>query len=353
MTIRVDSWIVDRTRLASLLARFPDLTALVVGDFFLDKYLLIDRRLAEVSLETGLEAHQVAEVHCSPGAAGTVTNNLRALGVGVIALGVLGDDGEGYELRRALRAIGADTSLLVEHGVRFTPTYTKPMLREVDGAAHELSRLDIKNRATLPADVEDAIIARLRAALPHVQAVVIADQVPEGNCGVITDRVRAELCAQAPAHPDKVFAADSRERIGLFQDVILKANAREVVRAVQPEGDATDRKVIEACGLALAARARKPIVVTLGAQGILLFDGGVEHVPTRPASGPIDPVGAGDSVMAGLVSALCAGASLREAALVGNLVASVTIRQIGTTGVASPQQVLNEFDRHADYEHFH
>jgi len=335
----------DRTRLASLLARFPDLTALVVGDFFLDKYLLIDRQIVEASLETGLEAHQVAEVRCSPGAAGTVANNLRALGVGVIALGALGDDGEGYELRRALRAIGADASLLLERADRFTPTYTKPMLREAGGAARELSRLDIKNRTPLPADAEGAIIARLREALPRVQGVVIADQVSEDNCGVITDRVRVELCAQARAHPDKVFAADSRERIGLFQDVILKANAREVVRAVQPGGDATDRKVIEACGLALAARARKPIAVTLGAEGILLFDGNrVEHVPARPASGPIDPVGAGDSVMAGLVSSLSAGASLREAALVGNLVASVTIRQIGTTGVASPEQVLNEFD---------
>ena len=340
----------DRNRLVSLLARFPDLTALVVGDFFLDKYLLIDQRLAEVSLETGLEAHQVVEVRCSPGAAGTLTNNLRALGVGVIALGAVGDDGEGYELRRALRAIGADTSLLIERGDRCTPTYTKPMLREAGGAARELSRLDIKNRATLPADAEDAIIARLRQTLQRVQAIVILDQVPEENCGVITDRVRVELCAQARAHPDKVFAADSRERIGAFRDVILKANAREVVRAVQPESDATDRKALEGCGLALAACARKPIVVTIGAEGVLLFDGGVEHVPTRPARGPIDPVGAGDSVMAGLVSALCAGASLREAAIVGNLVASVTIRQIGTTGVASPEQVLREFDLLADYK---
>ncbi|MBM2849896.1 MAG: Carbohydrate kinase [Anaerolineales bacterium] len=337
----------DRSRLESLLRRFPALTVLVVGDFFLDKYLLINPQLAEISLETGLEAHQVVEVRCNPGAAGTVTANLRALGVNVLALGVIGDDGESYELKRALRAISVDASLLIECADRFTPTYTKPMRPAASrgGEWQELNRLDIKNRMPLPAKVEDAIITHLREALPGVQGAVIADQVSEADCGVITGRVRAELCALARLYPHKAFAADSRERIGLYQDVILKCNAREAVRAVLPAGDPTDRRVIETCGTALATRARRPVFVTLGAEGIWLFDeSGGERVPTRPAAGPIDPVGAGDSVMAGLVSALCAGASPREAAIVGNLAASVTIEQIGTTGTASPTQVLRQFE---------
>ena len=70
---------------------------------------------------------------------------------------------------------------------------------------------------------------------------------------------------------------------------------------------------------------------------------GVEHVPAVPVSGEIDIVGAGDSVMAGIVSALCGGATPAEAALVGNLVASITIQQIGTTGTASREQVRQRF----------
>jgi sugar/nucleoside kinase (ribokinase family) len=62
-------------------------------------------------------------------------------------------------------------------------------------------------------------------------------------------------------------------------------------------------------------------------------------VPAVPVSGDIDPTGAGDSATAGAVMALCAGASLPEAALVGNLVASITVQQIGTTGVARPEQL--------------
>src|SRR5690348_15491256 len=59
-----------------ILERLPDLTIGVLGDLFLDRYLEIDRALTEPSLETGLDAYQVVRVRPSPGAAGTVINNL-------------------------------------------------------------------------------------------------------------------------------------------------------------------------------------------------------------------------------------------------------------------------------------
>ncbi len=77
----------------------------------------------------------------------------------------------------------------------------------------------------------------------------------------------------------------------------------------------------------------------------MLFDeDGATHLPGVMVEGEIDIVGAGDSVTAGIVSALCAGATHVEAGLIGNLVASITIQRIGATGTASPEQVLT---RHA------
>src|SRR2546422_5838227 len=89
--------------LETILQRIPKLTIGVVGDLFLDRYLDIDAALTEPSLETGLDAYQVTRVRSNPGAAGTVINNLAALGVKeIVAISVLGDDGEGHELRQAL-----------------------------------------------------------------------------------------------------------------------------------------------------------------------------------------------------------------------------------------------------------
>ena len=347
-------------RLNTLLSAFPSRTILVVGDFFLDKYLIIEHALAETSLETGLEAHQVVEVRCSPGAAGTVTANLRAMAVNVIALGVIGDDGEGFELIRKLRETGVDVDALIVRPERFTPTYTKPMLREPDGTQHELNRLDIKNRTPLPAEAEDDLIRRLRKLLPRVHGVIVADQAPEEDCGTITERVREEICALACAYPTVVFTADSRERIGLYHDVILKPNAREATRAIHPDHEEPiqecsgrsstarlsspksepDRARAEACAAALYQRTGQPVFLTLGADGILAFhEGGPTHVPAVPVTGPIDIVGAGDATMAGITAALCAGATIPEAAQIGCLAAAVTIQQLGTTGTASRVQI--------------
>ena len=224
-------------RLESLLSRFAGLSVMVVGDFFLDKYLVLDPGLAEPSLETGLEAHQVVERRCMPGAAGTVTANLQALGVGnLYALGVTGDDGEGYELRQGLSAMGVDLEGLIQSPVLFTPTYIKPMNR-VEGGERENNRIDIQNRSPMPRRLEDQIIALLREMSPEMDGLVILDQVGQRNTGVVTDRVREAIGDLGKAaHPKKAILADSRERIGEFRHVIRKANRNEAPRCRADSG---------------------------------------------------------------------------------------------------------------------
>jgi rfaE bifunctional protein kinase chain/domain len=341
----------DLHRLNQIVDRFPDMRVVVLGDFFLDKYMITDPAIAERSIETGLEARQVVEIRCSPGAAGTVTNNLSALGIGRIdALGVIGDDGQGYELMRGLHATRVSTDLLIQEPSRFTPTYTKPMKRTPAGEV-EMERLDIKNRAALPEEIENELIARLTRIVRHsgahrtedgADAIIVLDQVEERNCGVVTDRVRETLAQLGAERPEVPIFADSRVRIGEFRTVLIKPNQFEAARAELGD-DVTEvpREVGERCGVAMAKRNERAVFVTLGPEGILVSEPGgeVAHAPARKVAGPIDICGAGDSTTAGIVSALCSGASHAEAAFVGNLCASVTIRKIGTTGTASPDEL--------------
>jgi hypothetical protein len=91
-------------RLREIAARYAHLRIAINGDFCLDRYLEIDSARAETSIETGLPVYNVARVRAQPGAAGTILNNLVALGVGeIFTVGFCGEDGEGYELLRALR----------------------------------------------------------------------------------------------------------------------------------------------------------------------------------------------------------------------------------------------------------
>src|SRR5262245_43138444 len=130
----------DESTLLHILESHPRLSIALVGDIFLDKYLDLDAALTETSVETGLDAYQISHVRCYPGAGGTVLNNLRALGVGELhAISVIGDDGEGYELRRALHERQVDTGGVLVRSDRMTPTYAKPMLSQPGATARELN----------------------------------------------------------------------------------------------------------------------------------------------------------------------------------------------------------------------
>src|SRR5262245_15705715 len=162
-----------------VLARAPALTVGVLGDLFLDRYLDLDASLTDPSVETGLDAYQVVRVRSYPGAAGTVVNNLVALGVGrVLPIALVGNDGEGYELRQALARMPAvDTSCVFTAADRRTPTYTKPMLAVAGDPPRELNRLDIKNRTPTPAAAEEQVVGALEAAWPELDALIVLDQV--------------------------------------------------------------------------------------------------------------------------------------------------------------------------------
>ena len=337
-------------RLNQILAGFPGSRVLVFGDFFLDQYLIIEDSLQEVSLETGLGAHQVVGIHNSPGAAGVVTSNLSALDVQAVALGMIGVDGRGYDLKNGLLESGIDISPLLELPEIMTPTYTKPMVRDSEGSEHEIERLDIKNRKPLAASIEGQLIERLKDLVQDCDGVIIVDHVPERNCGVITDRVRDELASLALRYPEKFFLADSRKHMALFTKVIVKCNLSEALGATglaDHAGPQVDLAL--AASEILTQRTQRPVLITLGSKGIAVNEAGAAKLlPAVPVEGPIDIVGAGDSTIAGVTAALCAGASLAEAAVVGNLVASITIQQIGTTGTATREQVSERFEVYKD-----
>jgi bifunctional ADP-heptose synthase (sugar kinase/adenylyltransferase) len=324
----------NTTRLQEILDKIANVRIAVFGDFFLDKYLEIDPALNEKSIETGLTAYQVTGKRLQPGAAGTVTNNLSALEVGTMyAVGAIGDDGEGYDLQKALRASRVDTSHLTITNERFTPTYTKPMLQNPDGES-EMERQDIKNRTNTSPHIEELLTQQLREVVKIVDAVIIADQVQERNCGSVTDAMRGVIKKLAEENETVLFFADSREYIDEFESVVINP------KRYGEHEDVPTQSAIESAQQ-LRGKIGKDVFLTLDKEGICpITKNKPVVIPCPPVTGPVDIVGAGDSVTAGIVSSLAAGATEIEAAIIGNLVASVTIRQLGTTGTASPQQVM-------------
>ena len=334
--LRVEWNALSTAAVEAFLRRLPSQKIGVLGDLFLDRYFDLDATLTEPSIETGLDAYQVVRVRSYPGAAGTVVNNLSALGVGsIFPIALIGDDGEGHEVRQALAALhGVSLEGVESWAGRRTPTYLKPMLVEPGRSPRELNRLDIHNRQRMSKDAEDRLIQLLEQRSSQLDALVVLDQVSEPDCGMITERVRDHLADFARRNHGVLILADSRERIGSFRNVAVKPNHHELRRAIP--GLSVEDGVRQ-----LYHRIGNSVFCTCGARGILLATPDLEvmEVPGYPVSGPVDPVGAGDSTSAGIAAAWAAGASPWQAAAFGNLVASITVQQLGTTGTATPEQV--------------
>lgn len=333
----------NRQRFRAITAKYPKRRIAVVGDFCLDRYLEIDPARQEVSIETGLPVHNVVNVRSQPGAAGTILNNLVALGIGAIhPVGFCGTDGEGFELQRALRAKGNAVQLghFFPNDGRRTFTYCKPLLLHPGKPPQELNRLDTKNWTPTPLALQDRLAGAVTELAAKVDAIILMDQVDVPETGVITPRVLDAIAAVSKARPLFLVIADSRRGLKGYPPVIFKMNAAELAALTGASGKLSVEEIKEAAS-GLAGKQGHRVFVTMSENGILGAGprGDVEHVPTLPLRGEIDIVGAGDAVTANLIAAMAAGANLRESIEIANAAASIVIHQLGTTGTASVAQI--------------
>ena len=327
--------------------KYAQLNLAVVGDFCLDRYLEINPNLKEKSIETGLPVNNVSNIRAQPGGAGTVAANLGKLGVGNIeAIGFCGDDGEGFELKRALKnisGINLSNFFCFEH--RNTFTYCKPLV--ITGNKHrELSRLDTKNWTPTPCNLSHRLAHAVKSLHRNIDAVIVLEQTDKPETGVVTEAVRHELKALSIEREKIPIIVDSRDSLRKYPPLSYKMNETELKSFFDKDKD-MDIKTIQVATSELAVQHGKPIFVTLGQRGIVSSDGygKTNHIPAFQASKSIDIVGAGDCVTANLAASLAAGATVYEASLIAMAAANYAIHQLGTTGAATPDDIRKKLEQ--------
>lgn len=324
--------------LEAILTRIPRTRLGVIGDFCLDVYWDIDQSQAEISVETKLPTRPVRGQRYSLGGAGNVAHNLRAMGVGQVSVyGVTGNDPFGYQMRALMAPLGIGADGLLEQAEAWvTHAYVKPI-----EAGREANRIDFGNCNQLSDPTARRLLAKLEQELPALDAVIVNQQVVNGVhlSTVFQDGLKTLI----RAHPGKPFFLDSRDLSQLYAGSIRKLNAYEATKLVG--GTFTPQDVISLdeagrAGRKLAAAWDKPVFVTRGDRGCLVVDAnGIQAVPGLHLIGGIDPVGAGDSMLAGLAAAMAAGSDPFTAAAFGNFIAGVTVQKLYQTGTATPGEI--------------
>lgn len=320
---------ISRERLELALNSMDQVRAGVLGDFCMDIYWHADMTRSVLSRETPHFPLPVISEVASPGAAGNVAANIAALKPkSLTVLGVIGKDWRGNMLKAALDNLGVKNRLIESDG-RVTNAYIKPMLHGYGEAVQEAARLDFENDQAISAWAEDQLIEAIEAAAKELDVLCVCDQMVNG---CVTARVRE--CVMRLSQNGLKVIADSRSNIALYQQVIVKPNELEAANALDGMNNPET-----ACRM-LAQRNGRPTIVTVGEQGCYLSDGqSVQHIEAYPAKPPFDICGAGDTFLSAFACAYGGGAELSDAARLGNMASSVTIRKLGMTGTASREEI--------------
>jgi len=184
----------------------------------------------------------------------------------------------------------------------------------------------------VPAEAVAACAQCVRRLAGDFDAVLLSDY----RGGVVCEA--SISAARASGRP---IAVDSQGDLRRFRELdLIKINQAEAQAAI---GSADVLGGGEALRRELSARV---LVITLGADGMLVFDGAPrpERVPAVRVSQVFDVTGAGDTVIAVLTLGLIAGLTTRRAAELASAAASVVVRRLGVA-VATPAEIVEALAR--------
>jgi D-beta-D-heptose 7-phosphate kinase/D-beta-D-heptose 1-phosphate adenosyltransferase len=312
--------------LDALLEKMRSVRVLVLGDLMLDVYLR--GTASRLSPEAPVPVVRISEEWCALGGAANVASNVVSLGATCELAGCVGIDRAGEQLREELarRGIGSRGLLLVEG--RPTTVKTRIMARQ-----YQIARYDREVEDDLDAADAAGLIATIEALLPDTDAIVLEDY----NKGVLVPEViRTAVDAGARRGIPVVVDPKAKNFFAYGGATVFKPNLVELGAALRAPVLADDPEWLERVRRELGC---SHLLVTLGEGGMALAtaDGEYLRVPTS-ARAVFDVSGAGDTVTAVVATALGAGATVAEAAILANHAAGIEVGKVGVATV-SPEEL--------------
>lgn len=306
----------------AILDRFSRLRLLVAGDVMLDRYWW--GQAHRLSPEAPVPVVRIERTSLLPGGAANSAANLVSLGARATLVGVIGEDTEGAELGALAERLGIDPSGLVRTA---RPTTTKT--RVVAHHQHVV-RVDAEDTEPVAAGDGSRVRAAIEARLAECDGVLVSDYAK----GVITPELLEPVLAAARERGKPMFVdpkgADWKRYLGC---TVLKPNRLELgVLAGRPVRN-HEETLETGCDLSRRMPGTR-ILVTEGGDGMTLFqDGAAVEREVPPKQEVFDVTGAGDTVLAALALAVCAGATYRQAMQVAGAAAALAIRVVGTVAI--------------------
>jgi len=316
---------------------------LIVGDVGLDEYVLGPVR--RISPEAPVPIVEVESEESRLGLAANVAQNVASLGGRARLVAVVGRDAAADSLRSLLKKAGVSPEHLVVDSDRPTTRKLRVMVQN-----HHIVRVDYEHRKFLSRSVEDAVLEETKKLMGGVCAVIIQDYAK----GVISDRLVEEITKMARAKGKKILAdPNPKTPLKTYRGVqIMTPNYDEAVALSGLVGDdlRKDPAFLDKIGAKLKeVIGSDDMIITLGKDGMRLFEGGdITNLPTN-AKQVFDVTGAGDTVIAALALAWGSGFSLQQSCALANFAAGVVVGKVGCVPCSVPEllEAVNDTMAHA------
>jgi rfaE bifunctional protein kinase chain/domain len=312
---------------------FANCRILVIGDLMLDEYIW--GHIERISPEAPVPILKAARKDFTLGGAGNVAKNLRALGVQVSLVGVVGEDETGEQVKAALDLLGVDRSGVLGERRRKSTRKVRLMSEE---HGQQVFRLDEETNEPVCEQAEGRIVSLIREMAGENELIICSDY----QKGVLTERVlsAAFMASRAAGRKTIVGPKDPSYRRYLGADMLM-LNLRELAQfvATPPDGNMwltnSALDVMQHLGLEV-------LVVTRGKDGMTLFEQRQQrtkrvNIPTS-AKSVYDVTGAGDTALAVFSAAVACGGEPELAAQLANVASGIVVGRRGTA-TASAQEI--------------
>lgn len=306
----------------------------VIGDVMLDSYLWgkVDR----ISPEAPVPIIALEKREYRIGGAGNVALNIASLGAQVSMLSIIGDDGDGKQLKQLLEQHSIKTDFLLNSSKRITTNKTRVISRN-----QQMMRVDNETTADLGYEDENRLILALQNFIAQEKPDVLI--LEDYNKGVLTElviRKVVDLCK----HNGILTAVDpKRKNFFAYTGVdIFKPNLKEVKEALNIITSGADIEALNDIHNKLKEQLQHHIsFITLSEKGVFYNDANESNIIPSHIRNIADVSGAGDTVIATAALVYAATKNTHLMAAVSNIAGGLVCEEVGTAAI-NKQRLLKE-----------
>jgi len=327
---------IDKQKLISSINKIVEPKVLVVGDLALDEMIYGDAE--RISREAPVLILQHTRTKLILGGASNAAHNVATLNNGKVGvIGISGDDYYSELLFDTFDKANIDCSKIVKDKTRKTIVKTRISGSITTSITQQIVRVDRQSKGEISEDTENKIIQNIKTALPDYDVVILSNY----HIGTLTDRI-IKYTIDYANELGKVVVVDAQRDLGSYKNVTsMTPNLPDTEKSVGFKID-SEEDLKRAGEKLLSQTSAKSVLITCGADGMFVAKPNQDYtkIPVFNKSEVFDVTGAGDTVTAVYSLALGAGIDPVYSALIGNVAASIVVRQFGCA-TTSIEELLN------------